>query len=121
MCLKQRKRCPGIATRFVATGDTENDRGQSTLQLGDLHSVSMKLDQSEIQTSREGIRDTRNHSENQTTVRDLRRSRRELLRSTVTAIETPSKFNHLELKIISHANSLYGTIFLSSWFKHAIK
>jgi hypothetical protein len=43
-------------TRFVAT---ENNKGQSTVRLGDLYSVRMKLVQSEIQTSRARIRETR--------------------------------------------------------------
>jgi hypothetical protein len=34
---------------FVATDETENNRGQSTVLLGDLYSVRMKLVQSEIQ------------------------------------------------------------------------
>jgi hypothetical protein len=45
--------------RFVAT---KNNRGQATVLLGDLYSVRMKLVQSEIQTSRERIRETGDYS-----------------------------------------------------------
>jgi hypothetical protein len=60
----------------VATAETEHNRRQSTALLGDLYSVSMKLVQSEIQTSRERIGETRDHSENQTTGRGLQDRRR---------------------------------------------
>jgi hypothetical protein len=44
----------------------ENNREQSTVVLGDLYSVRMKLAQSEIQRSRERIRETGDQSENRT-------------------------------------------------------
>jgi hypothetical protein len=43
---------PEIATRFVATG---NNGGHSTVRLGDLYSVRMKLVQSEILRSRSRV------------------------------------------------------------------
>jgi hypothetical protein len=37
---------------FVEMDEAENNRGQSTIRLGDLYSVRMMLAQTEIQTSR---------------------------------------------------------------------
>jgi hypothetical protein len=52
----------------MATDETENNREQSTVLLGDLYCVRMKLVQTEIQRSR--IEETRDRSEIQTAARD---------------------------------------------------
>jgi hypothetical protein len=54
----------------------ENNREQSTVLLGDVSSVRMKLIQAEIQRTRERIRETRDQFENQTTGRVSQDTRR---------------------------------------------
>jgi hypothetical protein len=52
--LAQIKAMPGdLSYIFMTMDETENNGGQSTVRLGDLYSVCMKLAQSKIQTARE--------------------------------------------------------------------